>query len=79
MKVQAKDLKVGNVISAQGAPNATITALGEKFLKNGKRIVKVTAQVPNTKEEVRLYGAPEGGSWTAYLNIKEDTKVTLVH
>jgi len=77
MKIQAKDLKVGDVFSAQGKSNATITALDEKFLKNGKRMVKITAQVPNTKEEVRLYGQPEGGSWTAYLDIKEDTKVLV--
>lgn len=77
MKVAAKDLKVGDVFSAQGKSNATITALGEKFLKNGNRVVKITAQVPNTKEEVRLYGQPEGGSWTAYLDIKEDTKVLV--
>jgi len=77
MKVAAKDLKVGDVFSAQGKSNATITALGEKFLKNGNRVVKITAQVPNTKEEVRLYGQPEGGTWTAYLDIKEDTKVTI--
>ena len=77
MKIQAKDLKVGDVFSAQGKSNATITALDEKFLKNGKRVVKITAQVPNTKEEVRLYGQPEGGSWTAYLDIKEDTKVLV--
>lgn len=77
MKIAAKDLKVGDVFSAQGKSNATITALGEKFLKNGNRVVKITAQVPNTKEEVRLYGQPEGGTWTAYLDIKEDTKVTI--
>lgn len=77
MKVAAKELKVGDVFSAQGKANATITALGESFLKNGKRIVKVTAQVPNTRDEVRFYGQPEGGSWTAYLDIKEDTKVLI--
>ena len=77
MKVAAKDLKVGDVFSAQGKSNATIIALGEKFLKNGKRVVKITAQVPNTKEEVKLYGQPEGGTWTAYLDIKEDTKVLI--
>jgi len=77
MKVAAKELKVGDVFSAQGKSNATIIALGEKFLKNGKRVVKITAQVPNTKEEVRLYGQPEGGTWTAYLDIKEDTKVLI--
>lgn len=77
MKIQAKDLKVGDVFSAQGNSNATITALGEKFLKNGKRIVKITAQVPNTRYEVRFYGQPEGGTWTAYFDIKEDTKVLV--
>ena len=77
MKIQAKDLKVGDVFSAQGKSNATITALGEKFLKNGKRIVQITAQVPNTRDEVRFYGQPEGGTWTAYLDIKEDTKVLV--
>lgn len=77
MKVAAKELKVGDVFSAQGKSNAVVTKLGEKFLKNGKRMVCVTAQVPNTREEVRLYGQPEGGTWTAYLDIKEDTKVTI--
>lgn len=77
MKVAAKELKVGDVFSAQGKSNAIVTKLGEKFLKNGKRLVCVTAQIPNTKEEVRLYGQPEGGTWTGYLDIKEDTKVTI--
>jgi len=77
MKIQAKDLKVGDVFSAQGKSNALVTKLGEKFLKNGKRMVCITAEIPNTKEEVRLYGQPEGGTWIGYFDIKEDTKVTI--
>lgn len=77
MKVAAKELKVGDVFNAQGKANAIVTELNERFLKNGKRMVVVTAQIPNTKEEVKFYGQPEGGYWTGYFAIKEDTKVTI--
>jgi len=65
MKIQAKDLKVGDVIRYKIIPDATITQIEEFIQKNGKPCLLIKIK----------YG--ECGTGSHRFNMKLETKVTL--
>jgi hypothetical protein len=77
MKIQAKDLKVGDVISVPVFGVSVITAIEERYQKNGNMFYFVSTTFGPAKIDVKRNPAIADKRYEGAVRLKPETIVTI--